>query len=299
LSDKFCKVKSLFERKHSARIGLVFRPCFLILGDSLLFEQYRSIFLQLAKHLNQQYSTHLAYLDISATKQKAFQKVFSSIYHLDEKKLFVKNFYQSKISVDRFDFSVQIIVIRRWFDDTVEFVNTEIEFDDKSLHEFKRNHQKFLIDIEANVKFFLTNRWQNAKKFTLPTIFNFDDRNEVITKSVQTTRIESIYFANILEYFHSYLESNSRQMELLVREKSNTSIIVMSFFLFEKTIEDIPCFFVQRSGYMLTYQFGIFLIPLLAFVWYSRQDVDTMNNRKQTRKSFSSPTHRQQANEYL
>ena len=29
------------------------------------------------------------------------------------------------------------------------------------------------------LKLFLTSRWQNVKKFTLPTIFSFDERNEV------------------------------------------------------------------------------------------------------------------------
>jgi len=64
-------------------------------------------------------------------------------------------------------------------DDTIELVNTEIEFDENSLNEFKRNNLNIVADIEANLKLFLTNRWQNAKKFTLPTIFNFDERNEV------------------------------------------------------------------------------------------------------------------------
>jgi hypothetical protein len=64
-------------------------------------------------------------------------------------------------------------------DDTIELVNTEIEFDENSLNEFKRNHFNILADIEANLKLFLTTRWQNAKKFTLPTIFNFDERHEV------------------------------------------------------------------------------------------------------------------------
>ncbi len=64
-------------------------------------------------------------------------------------------------------------------DDTIELVNTEIEFDENSLNEFKRNHFNILADIEANLKLFLTTRWQNAKKFTLPTIFNFDEIHEV------------------------------------------------------------------------------------------------------------------------
>ena len=61
-------------------------------------------------------------------------------------------------------------------------VNTEVEFDENSLNEFKRNHINILADIEANLKLFLTTRWQNVKKFTLPTIFYFDERNEVKKK---------------------------------------------------------------------------------------------------------------------
>ncbi len=66
-----------------------FRPCFLIIGDSYLFEQYRSSFLYLSKQLYQQYGSHLAYLDSSSTKQIGFSKILSSIYHSNEKKLFV------------------------------------------------------------------------------------------------------------------------------------------------------------------------------------------------------------------
>ncbi|CAF4443126.1 unnamed protein product, partial [Adineta steineri] len=85
----------------------------------------------------------MAYLDSSSTKQIGFSKIFSSIYQPTDKKLF-------------------IIVIRRWFDDTIELVNTEVEFDKNSLVEFKRNNLNIIADIEANLKLFLTTRWQNT-----------------------------------------------------------------------------------------------------------------------------------------
>jgi hypothetical protein len=65
------------------------RPCFLIIGDSFLFEQYRGSFLSLSKQLFDQYSSRLAYLDSSSNKQIGFSKIFSSIYRPNEKKLFV------------------------------------------------------------------------------------------------------------------------------------------------------------------------------------------------------------------
>ncbi|CAF5086480.1 unnamed protein product, partial [Rotaria magnacalcarata] len=145
-------------------------PCFLIIGDPNLFEQYRSSFVYLAKRLFEQHGLRMAYLDSSATKQISFSKIFSPIYPPNDKRLL-------------------IVVIRRWFDDTVELVNTEIEFDGKSLNEFKRNNFNMAADIEANLKLYLTIRWQNIKKFTLPTIFDFDDRNEnvfiIITNLIQ------------------------------------------------------------------------------------------------------------------
>ncbi|CAF4709932.1 unnamed protein product [Rotaria socialis] len=146
------------------------KPCFLIIGDPNLFEQYRSSFVYLAKQLFEQHGLRMAYLDSSATQQISFSKIFSPIYPPNDKRLL-------------------IVVIRRWFDDTVELVNTEIEFDGKSLNEFKRNNFNMAADIEANLKLYLTIRWQNIKKFTLPTIFDFDDRNEnvftIITNLIQ------------------------------------------------------------------------------------------------------------------
>jgi hypothetical protein len=76
-------------------------------------------------------------------------------------------------------YSIKIVVARRWFDDTIELVNTEVEFDDSSLQEFQRNHLQMVHDIEANLKLFINTRWQHAKKFTLPFIFDFDERQEV------------------------------------------------------------------------------------------------------------------------
>jgi hypothetical protein len=95
----------------------------------------------------------MAYLDLN---QVGFNKILSEYYYNDEKKLLV-------------------IVVRRWFDDKIEIQNTNIEFDEKSLREFQRNQN----DIEENFQFFLTNHWQNAKKYTLPIIFDLDERYEV------------------------------------------------------------------------------------------------------------------------
>jgi len=119
----------------------------------------------------------MAYLDSSPTKQVAFSKIFSSIYQPNDKKLFVS--LSRKKNQTNLSFYKKIIVIRRWFDDTIELVNTQVEFDETSLNEFQRNNFNILADIEANLKLFVTTRWQNAKKFTLPTIFNLDERNEV------------------------------------------------------------------------------------------------------------------------
>ena len=80
---------------------------------------------------------------------------------------------------ERYFLLEKIIAVRRWLDDIIELVNTEIEFDSKSLSELKRNHFNIAADIEANLKLFLTTRWQNAKKHSLPPIFNLDQQNEV------------------------------------------------------------------------------------------------------------------------
>ena len=74
---------------HGKCFWVFFRPCFLIVGDAVLFEEHRSSFLFLAKQLFQQYGTRMAYLDTSSTKQIGFSKILSSIYRPDEKKLFV------------------------------------------------------------------------------------------------------------------------------------------------------------------------------------------------------------------
>ncbi|CAF1321831.1 unnamed protein product [Adineta steineri] len=210
------------------------KPCFLIIGDSYLFEQYRSSFLHLAKQLFQQYGTRMAYLDFSSTKQIGFSKIFSSIYQPTDKKLF-------------------IIVIRRWFDDTIELVNTEVEFDKNSLVEFKRNNLNIIADIEANLKLFLTTRWQNPKKFTLPTIFNFDEIDE---------NIFTVLMNKIQDKWNYWVERNPILRSL--------------------------------SGYVFTYQFWLCLLSILAYLWYSKQDLgnNLNNNNKQPRRSYASSTNR-------
>lgn len=120
--------------------------------------------------------------------------------------------------------SVQIIVIRRWFDDTMELVNTEVEFDADSLSELKRNNFNLVADIEANLKLFLTTRWHNAKKHTLPPIFNLDEANEVDARLPHHYR--SSFSTPFLELPDNADQSDSRQMELLVRTKSHTSFSV-------------------------------------------------------------------------
>ncbi len=106
-----------------------------------------------------------------------------------------------------FDFK-KILVARRWFDDRIEIQNTNIEFDEKSLREFQRNQ----IHIEDNLKLFLNTHWQQTKKYTLPMILNFDERNEV------KLRISSVLF-HIKFFFEEYYFPNYRSigisMELL------------------------------------------------------------------------------------
>jgi hypothetical protein len=113
----------------------------------------------------------MAYLD---SNQIGFNKILSEYYHHNEKKLLVSN---TNYNMKNFLWVIfeKILVVRRWFDDRIEIQNTNIEFDEKSLQEFQRNQN----DIEENFKFFLTNHWQNAKKYTLPIIFDLDERYEV------------------------------------------------------------------------------------------------------------------------
>lgn len=73
---------------------------------------------------------------------------------------------------------LKIIVARRWLDNTIETVNTEVEFDENSIQEFKRNQLSIIADIQANLKLYLNTRWQSPKKNPLPNIFNFDQRQE-------------------------------------------------------------------------------------------------------------------------
>ena len=121
----------------------------------------------------------MAYVDSSPLKQIGFSKIFASIYRPNERKLFVSAQPNRSLSIHRSPRARQILVARRWFDDTIELVNTEVEFDDDSLNELARNHLNMISDIEANLKLFLTTRWQHAKKLTLPAIFDFDERDEV------------------------------------------------------------------------------------------------------------------------
>ena len=79
----------------------------------------------------------------------------------------------------KFSFIFQILVARRWYDDTIEFVNSEVEFDEYSIEKFQQNQIQLMADIDANLKLFLNSRWQNAKKVRLPTVFNFDERVQV------------------------------------------------------------------------------------------------------------------------
>ncbi|CAF4353859.1 unnamed protein product, partial [Adineta steineri] len=124
----------------------------LIIGNSNLFAQHQSSFLHLSKQLFQKHKSHIAYLDLSSTKQVEFNRILSSYYQTNEKKLL-------------------IFAVRRWSDDTIEIQNLKIEFNEKSFNEFNtENILKLLID----------NRWQNTKKYTLPSIINFDQRNENI-----------------------------------------------------------------------------------------------------------------------
>ncbi|UJR27849.1 hypothetical protein I4U23_009114 [Adineta vaga] len=211
------------------------KPCFLIIGDSSLFETYRTSFLFLAQQLFQQYGTRMAYLDTSSTKQIGFSKILTSIYQPNDKKLF-------------------IIVIRRWFDDTIELVNTEIEFDSDSLNELKRNNFNIVADIEANLKLFLTTRWLNTKKHTLPVIFNLDERNEN-------------FFTKLLNQ---------------IQDKWN--------YWFERNPS-----LRSLSGYILTYQFWLFFLSIIGFIWYSKRDSDSHlnhHNTRQSRRSFASSSPR-------
>ncbi|CAF1584249.1 unnamed protein product [Adineta ricciae] len=227
--------------------------CFLIIGDPLLFEEYRSSFLFLAKQIFQQYGTRMAYLDTSPNKQIAFSKIFSSIYRADEKKLF-------------------IIAVRRWLDDIIELVNTEIEFDSKSLSELKRNHFNIAADIEANLKLFLTTRWQNAKKHSLPPIFNLDQQNEnFVTKLIN----------QIQDKWNYWFERSPILRSLSVE--------------FSSIVLDMTCEVFNRSGYVLTYQFWLMLTPIIGFLWYSKHNSDTNSTRtniKQPRRSFASSPSR-------
>ncbi len=72
-------------------------------------------------------------------------------------------------------FFQKILAVRRLFNDKIEIQNTNIDLDEKSLNEFQHNK----ISIEENLKLFLNIHWKNSKKYTLPRIINFDERNQV------------------------------------------------------------------------------------------------------------------------
>ncbi len=140
----------------------------------------------------------MAYLDLSSTKQVEFNKILSSYYNINEKKLLVSK--QKKIFI-KFSYSIfkQILVIRRLFNDKIEIQNTNIDLDEKSLNEFQHNQ----ISIKENLKLFLNIHWKNAKKYTLPTIFNFDERNQVKIPFFRFV-VQKIYpIKNIIDQFQN------------------------------------------------------------------------------------------------
>jgi hypothetical protein len=167
----------------------------------------------------------------------------------------------------------KILVARRWLNDRIEIQNTNIEFDDKSLREFQRNQ----IHIEENLKLFLNTHWQQAKKYTLPTILNFDQRNEV------NLRISSVWFY-IKFFFEEYCSPKHRSirisMELLDRTHSITSIFV--------NIKCFPSFtkfliFSIRSSYLYTYQFWMITIFIFIYIYYSQPETETRKKPNKTK----------------
>lgn len=82
-------------------------------------------------------------------------------------------------------------------------------------------------DIEANLKLFLTNRWQNARKYPLPTIVDYDERLEVrnrqllfptISLSFQNTFV--VIFNQIQDKWNYWFERNPILRPLYVDEYS-------------------------------------------------------------------------------
>ncbi len=49
---------------------------------------------------------------------------------------------------------------------------------------------------------------------------------------------------------------------------------------------------MYRSGYVFTYQFWLFLLSIIVYLWYTKQDSDSSlnNNLRQPRRSYTSPT---------
>ncbi|CAF4314234.1 unnamed protein product, partial [Rotaria socialis] len=142
------------------------KPCFLIIGDSTLFAQYRLSLLHLSKQVYEEYNSHIAYLDSSSTQQAAFQEIVSPYYQKHEKKLV-------------------ILAARRWLQDSIEIQNTNIEFDKQSLIEIERD----MISIKENFKLFVSNRWPQSKKYKLPVLFDFDDRRQdILTRTMDQVK---------------------------------------------------------------------------------------------------------------
>ena len=69
----------------------------------------------------------------------------------------------------------KILVARRWFQDSIEIQNTNIEFDKQSLIEIERD----MISIKENFKLFINNRWPHSKKYKQPVLFDLDERKHV------------------------------------------------------------------------------------------------------------------------
>lgn len=149
----------------------------MIIGDSNLFAQHRLSLLQLSKQFYKEYNSYIAYLDSSSAQQTNFHDIVSNFYKKNEQKLLVsrKNLFQLKERHDFLNLYSKILVARRSFQDSIEILNTDIEFDKKSLNEIERN----LNAIKENLQLFISSRWQYAKKYKLPQLIDFDQRHQV------------------------------------------------------------------------------------------------------------------------
>ncbi|CAF0739988.1 unnamed protein product, partial [Didymodactylos carnosus] len=140
------------------------KPCFLIVGEHNSFNQFRPYLISLAKHIYLQHDCHLSFIDQNT--QPAFAKVLLNHDHISNEKL-------------------TIFVIRRWFDNTIEIVNTNILFDHTTLTKLQKNN-KILLDIETNLKLYLNDKWNNVRKSILPSIYDIA-KNENILKLIMDT----------------------------------------------------------------------------------------------------------------